>query len=59
MKTTMKGLVYGGPGKIELKEIPVPTLIKPTVLSCYSLSLKTGNESDNRKEKESSGGRKT
>jgi alcohol dehydrogenase len=30
MKPTMKGLVYGGPGKIELKDIPVPTLIKPT-----------------------------
>jgi alcohol dehydrogenase len=26
----MKGLVYNGPGKIELKEIPVPTLLKPT-----------------------------
>lgn len=26
----MKGLVYGGPGKIELKEIPVPTIEKPT-----------------------------
>lgn len=30
MKTTMKGLVYGGPGKIELKEIPTPTIKKPT-----------------------------
>lgn len=30
MKTTMKGLVYNGPGKIELKEIPVPTIQKPT-----------------------------
>ncbi len=30
MKTTMKGLVYGGPGKIELKEIPVPKIEKPT-----------------------------
>ena len=29
-KTTMKGLVYGGPGKIELKEIPIPILEKPT-----------------------------
>jgi alcohol dehydrogenase len=29
-KTTMKGLVYGGPGKIELKEIPIPVLEKPT-----------------------------
>lgn len=29
-KSTMKGLVYGGPGKIELKEIPIPTLEKPT-----------------------------
>lgn len=27
---TMKGLVYGGPGKIELKEIPKPSIIKPT-----------------------------
>ena len=26
----MKGLVYGGPGKIELKEIPVPVILKPT-----------------------------
>jgi alcohol dehydrogenase len=30
MKTTMKGLVYGGPGKIELKEIPKPRVEKPT-----------------------------
>jgi alcohol dehydrogenase len=30
MKKTMKGLVYGGPGKIELKEIPVPGIEKPT-----------------------------
>lgn len=30
MKATMKGLVYGGPGKIELKEIPVPSIEKPT-----------------------------
>lgn len=30
MKTTMKGLVYGGPGKIELKEVPMPAIIKPT-----------------------------
>lgn len=30
MKKTMKGLVYGGPGKIELKEIPTPTIEKPT-----------------------------
>ncbi|MEO5650966.1 MAG: alcohol dehydrogenase catalytic domain-containing protein [Ginsengibacter sp.] len=30
MKTTMKGLVYGGPGKIELKEIPRPGIEKPT-----------------------------
>jgi alcohol dehydrogenase len=30
MKTTMKGLVYGGPGKIELKEIPVPVIEKTT-----------------------------
>jgi len=29
-KSTMKGLVYGGPGKIELKEIPVPHIIKAT-----------------------------
>lgn len=27
---TMKGLVYGGPGVIELKEIPIPTIIQPT-----------------------------
>lgn len=30
MKSTMKGLVYGGPGKIELKELPVPAIQKPT-----------------------------
>ena len=30
MKTTMKGLVYGGSGKIELKEIPKPGIEKPT-----------------------------
>ena len=30
MKTTMKGLVYGGPGKIELKDIPKPGIEKPT-----------------------------
>lgn len=30
MKITMKGLVYGGPGKIELKEIPKPGIEKPT-----------------------------
>ncbi len=29
-KETMKGLVYGGPGKIELKEIPKPVIEKPT-----------------------------
>jgi alcohol dehydrogenase len=29
-KATMKGLVYGGPGKLELNEIPVPTIIKAT-----------------------------
>ncbi len=30
MATTMKGLVYGGPGKIELKDIPKPSVEKPT-----------------------------
>ncbi len=30
MKTTMKGLVYGGPGKIALKDIPKPVIEKPT-----------------------------
>lgn len=30
MKSTMKALVYGGPGKIDLKEVPVPTITKPT-----------------------------
>ncbi len=30
MGTTMKGLVYGGPGKIELKEIPRPAIEKGT-----------------------------
>jgi alcohol dehydrogenase len=29
-KATMKGLVYGGPGIIELKEIPMPSIMKPT-----------------------------
>jgi alcohol dehydrogenase len=29
-KTTMKGLVFSGPGKIELKEIPFPVIEKPT-----------------------------
>ena len=26
----MKGLVYNGPGKIELKEVPKPVILKPT-----------------------------
>ncbi len=26
----MKGLIYGGPGIIELKNIPIPTIIKST-----------------------------
>lgn len=30
MKTTMKGLIYSGSGKIELKEIPTPKILKPT-----------------------------
>lgn len=30
MKATMKALVYGGPGKIELKDVEVPAIIKPT-----------------------------
>jgi alcohol dehydrogenase len=30
MKTTMKGLVYNGPGKIALSDIPVPSILKPT-----------------------------
>lgn len=30
MATTMKGLVYGGPGKIELKDVPKPVIEKPT-----------------------------
>jgi alcohol dehydrogenase len=30
VKSTMQALVYGGPGKIELKEVPVPTIQKPT-----------------------------
>jgi alcohol dehydrogenase len=29
-KTTMHGLVYGGPGKIEWKEVPRPVVEKPT-----------------------------
>lgn len=28
--TTMKGLVYNGPGKIEWKEVPMPKIKKPT-----------------------------
>ena len=27
---TMKALVYGGPGKMELKDVPIPTIAKPT-----------------------------
>lgn len=30
MKSTMKRLVYDGPGKIDLKEIPIPVILKPT-----------------------------
>jgi len=30
MKSTMKALVYGGEGKIELKEVPLPKIKKPT-----------------------------
>lgn len=30
MTTTMKGLVYGGPGKIEYKDVPKPGIEKPT-----------------------------
>lgn len=30
MKATMKALVYDGTGKIELKDVPVPTIQKPT-----------------------------
>ena len=30
MKSTMKALVYDGPGNIELKDVPVPKLNKPT-----------------------------
>jgi alcohol dehydrogenase len=30
MKTTMKALVYGGPGIIELKDVAVPAIQKPT-----------------------------
>ncbi|HUB61640.1 MAG TPA: zinc-dependent alcohol dehydrogenase family protein [Puia sp.] len=30
MKSKMNALVYGGPGKIELKEIPTPRISKPT-----------------------------
>src|ERR1700712_4207801 len=29
-RATMKGLVYGGPGIIELKNIPIPEILKPT-----------------------------
>ena len=29
-KATMKALVYGGPGKIELKEVAMPVITKPT-----------------------------
>jgi alcohol dehydrogenase len=30
MKSKMNALVYGGPGKIELKEVPVPQISRPT-----------------------------
>ena len=30
MKETMKALVYDGPGKIAIKEVPVPKIAKPT-----------------------------
>lgn len=30
MKETMKALVYGGPGNIDYKEVPVPLISKPT-----------------------------
>lgn len=30
MKKVMKGLVYGGPGKIEYKDVPYPNIEKPT-----------------------------
>jgi alcohol dehydrogenase len=30
VKATMKGLVYGGPGIIDLKEIRMPSIMKPT-----------------------------
>lgn len=30
MKSTMKRLVYDGPGKIDLKEIPIPVILIPT-----------------------------
>lgn len=30
MKETMKALVYDGPGKIDLKDVPVPAIQKPT-----------------------------
>lgn len=30
MKKVMKGLVYGGPGKIEYKDVPYPSIEKPT-----------------------------
>jgi alcohol dehydrogenase len=29
-KTTMKGLVYDGPGKIEWREVPMPVIVKQT-----------------------------
>lgn len=29
-KSTMKGLVYNGPGKIEFKDVAMPVIIKPT-----------------------------
>ncbi len=30
MKATMKALVYDGPGKIDIKDVPVPVITKPT-----------------------------
>ncbi|MDB5190614.1 MAG: Alcohol dehydrogenase GroES domain protein [Segetibacter sp.] len=29
-RASMRGLVYGGPGVIELKDIPIPEILKPT-----------------------------
>ena len=40
-KATMRALVYGGPGKIELKEIQKPGIEKPTDAVVKILKMKS------------------